>query len=266
MHPVTTLQKFPTFSCCLCGSSERLTREHKIKASALRKEFGKEALVVGSSGQAEEKMKSAQSTNSKHLKFNISICEICNTSRTQQADREFDFFHGLAMEKIKTNESPLSAIESARYAEGSEPYLNLFRYFAKLLSCHIAAVCAPIPIELAKFAIGESRINRIWLQIKSDPTYHYAISHIGEHQYAAHGGLIVYGDKSTSEPNAFHSTITIGPIQYVFHTRLNAIEKMEIREKHPDFLEWCISKVEEAKSNPIPENTLWQLGLRDEEA
>jgi hypothetical protein len=144
--------------------------------------------------------------------------------------------------------------------------LNLFRYFAKLLSCHIAVVSAPIPVELAKFAIGDSTIDRIWLQIKSDPTYHYAISHIGEHQYAAHGGLIVYGDKSTSEPNAFHSTITIGPIQYVFHTRLNAMDKMEIRENHPDFLEWCISKVEGAKSNPIPENTLWQLELRDEDA
>lgn len=211
-------------------------------------------------------MKSAQSTNSKHLKFNISICETCNTSRTQQADREFDIFHEIAIGKIKSNESPTSAIDNIRYTEGSEPYLNLFRYFAKLLSCHIAAVSAPIPVALAKFAIGGSEINRIWLQIKSDPTYHYAILNIGEHQYAAHGGLIVYGDKSTREPNAFHSTITIGPIQYVFHTRLNALEKMEIRENHPEFLEWCVSKVEEAKSNPIPENTLWQFGLRDRES
>lgn len=262
MHIATTLQKFSMSSCCLCGSSEKLTREHKIKASALRKEFGEEALVVGNS--AEQKMKSAQSTNSKHLKFSVSICELCNTARTQQADREFDSFHGIALERIRRGESPMSAIESARYEEGSESYLNLFRYFAKLLSCHIAAVGAPIPVALARFAIGLSAVNRIWLQVKSDPVYQYATSHIGEYQYAAHGGLIVYGDKDTCEPNAFHSSITIGPVQYVFHTRLEIAEKMEIHLCFPDFFAWCISRVDDAKNNPIPDNVLWRLGLKDE--
>ncbi|WP_296218493.1 hypothetical protein [Pseudomonas sp. UBA2684] len=264
--PIMILQRFPITSCCLCGSSEKLTGEHKIKASALRKEFGREALVIGTAGPTKSKTKSAQSANSKHLKFNVSICEACNTSRTQQADREFDNFHDLALEKVKINEDPSSVFEMDRYSEGSEPYLNVFRYFAKLLSCHIAQVNAPIPIMLAKFAIGESAFNRIWLWVKTDPTYHQALPYIGEHQYAAHGGLIVYGDKNTNEPNAFHSTITVGPIQYVFHTRLAPTEKIEILEKYPDFLAWCITKVQHAKENPIPESTLFQFGLKDEDA
>lgn len=260
------LQRYPINSCCLCGCTENLTGEHKIKASALRKEFGKEALVVGVLGPSDRKMKSAQSANSKHLKFNVSICEACNTSRTQQADQEFDRFHELAMLKVKDNEDPLTIFQMERYSVDSEPYLNVFRYFAKLLCCHIAEVNGPIPTTLASFAIAGNSLNRIWLEVKRDPTYKFATAQIGEYQYAAHGGLIVYGDKNTNEANAFHSTVTIGPLQYVFHIRLESFEKAEIRHRYPDFLEWCSSKIEEAKENPIAEGALVQLGLKDESA
>ena len=222
--------------------------------------------MIGVSGSTEGRMKPAQSTNSKHLKFKVFICEACNTSRTQQADREFDRFHELAMDKVKSNEDPLSIFEMERYSVGSEPYLNVFRYFAKLLCCHIAQVDGPIPTTLAEFAISENSLNRIWLEVKNDPTYAYITTNIGEHQYAAHGGLIVYGDKKTHEANAFHTTITVGPLQYVFHTRLDSLEKAEISDKFPDFQEWCNARVAEAKESPIPENTLVQLGLKDENA
>lgn len=260
------LQRYPISRCCLCGSSEKLTGEHKIKASALRKEFGKDALMVGVSGSTEGKMKSAQSSNSKHLKFDVSICEACNTSRTQQADREFDRFHEFAMEKVESNENPLSIFEMERYSVDSEPYLNVFRYFAKLLCCHIAQVNGPIPTTLAEFAIAENSLNRIWLEVKRDPTFAYMTAHIGEHQYAAHGGLIVYGGKETHEANAFHSTITVGPPQYVFHIRLESFEKAEISDRYPDFHEWCNARVAKAEEYPIPENNLVQLGLKDENA
>ena len=260
------LQRYPITRCCLCGSSEKLTGEHKIKASALRKEFGNDSLMVGVSGSTEGKMKSAQSANSKHLKFGVSICEACNTSRTQQADREFDRFHELAMGKVESKEDPLSIFEMERYSSGPESYLNVFRYFAKLLCCHIAQVNGPIPTTLAEFAIAENSLNRIWLEVKSDPTYAYMVTHLGEHQYAAHGGLVVYADKETHEANAFHSTITVGPLQYVFHIRLESFEKAEISDQYPDFREWCNSRVAEAIESPIPDNALVQLGLKDENA
>jgi len=260
------LQRFPITCCCLCGADEKLTGEHKVKASALRNEFGKEALVVGVSGSENKKLKSAQSESSKHLKFKALICEACNTSRTQQADREFDHFHNLAMEKFESNEDPLSIFETERYSVDSEAYLNIFRYFAKLLCCHIAEVNGPMPTTLAKFAIGDNSLNRIWLEVKSDPTYKFATTQIGEYQYAAHGGLIVYGDKDTSEANGFHSTVTVGPLQYIFHIYLESFEKVEICNQYPDFLEWCASKVIDAKDNPIPDTALVQLGLKDEKA
>ena len=254
-------RQFSSDHCCLCGGSDaKLTGEHKIKASALRKQFGKTDLLVGVSGSS-EKMKAAQSTNSKHLKFEASLCEDCNSSRTQEADREFDRFHEFALSKLSNTEDPASTFELPQYAEGSDAYLNVFRYFAKLLCCHIAAVDGPTPVAVANFAIGDSVLNRIWLELKRDPFYSELVDHIGEHGYAAHGGLVVYADKEARAPNAFHSTLTIGALQYVFHTRLSDIERSELLARHDRFCDWCRMKVGEAIENPIAEGARERLGL-----
>ena len=49
-----------TSQCCLCGSTEALSGEHKIKASALRGVFGKQGMVIGRPGEA---YRYAQSSN-----------------------------------------------------------------------------------------------------------------------------------------------------------------------------------------------------------
>ena len=235
-------RQFSSNHCCLCGrSGVKLTGEHKIKASVLKSQFGKADLLVGVSGSS-RKMKPAQSTNSKHLKFEASLCEDCNSSRTQKPDQEFDRFHELALSKLSSDEDPASVFDLPQYAEGSDAYLNVFRYFAKLLCCHVAAVEGPNPIAVAKFATGESAQNRIWLELKRDPFYSELIQHIGESGYAAHGGLVVYADKETRTPNAFHSTLTVGPLQYVFHTRLSDMEQSELLAGHGRFCDWCRMK------------------------
>jgi len=258
--------RFPHNKCCLCGESERLTGEHKIKASALRDEFGSESLCVGTMNAPAEKMRLAQSPNSKHLKFQIPICEKCNTSRTQQADREFDLFHQLAKEKVSCRDNPSNIFNNERYKENSDPYLNVFRYFAKLLSCHLATSEAPIPISLAQFAISRNTTNCIDLEVKKDPTYHHINEQIGIHQYAAHGGLVVYGNRNTKEPSAFHSTLTVGALQYVFSMRLNELEVIELRERFPDFYDWCRSIIEHTIQNPMSESLQLRLGIREQNA
>nr|WP_321269659.1 hypothetical protein [uncultured Tolumonas sp.] len=255
------LQKFHRDCCCLCGDNSKPTREHKIKASALRKVFGSDSLVIGRIG--ETKMKLAQSANSNRLKFNIPICELCNTARTQKADKEFDRFHQYSLEQIKYGKDPLSIFDWDLYTKDSEPYLNIFRYFAKLLCCHLAELNGPIPIALAQFAIGEIQHNCIWLEIKADPTYQQFSHELGEHAYAAHGGLIVYGDKQSHGPNAFHSSLTIGPVQYVYHMRLHHFEINELKSDFRIFFDWCVSKVEEAIVNPISELERIKLGLKN---
>ena len=94
---------------------------------------------------------------------------------------------------------------------------------------------APRPRRLSEFAICRSGINYVWLAVKKDLTYDEAKAQQGDHPYAAHGGLVVLGDKSSGAPSAFHSTITIGPLQYVFFMRLAWIEKVELRLLYPRF-------------------------------
>lgn len=255
-------KNFSQSQCCLCGAATaNLTGEHKIKASALKAQFGKkDQLLVGVSGGS-AKMKSAQSTNSKHLKFKASLCEDCNSSRTQDPDREFDRFNELAHAALARYEDPANVFVLPRYARDSEPYLNVFRYFAKVLCCQIAAVEGPSLTNLAKFAIKLSSDNRIWLEVKRDPVYSEFAALIGEHGYAAHGGLVVYCDKISLAPNVFHSTQTNGALQYVFYTRLNDAERSELLATQSHFSAWCRVSAKENLADPVSEKVWERLGL-----
>lgn len=55
-----------TSQCCLCGSTEALSGEHKLKAAALRSEFGAQPMVIGRPG---ERYRHAQSPSSKQFHF-----------------------------------------------------------------------------------------------------------------------------------------------------------------------------------------------------
>ena len=256
-------QNFDATCCCLCGESGTLTGEHKIKAAALRSEFGEAKLCIIKNGNESSRPKLAQSAQAKHLKFRVRMCESCNTNRTQPADREFDNFNQLAREAISSSADPAKLFDLPRYVEGSEPYLNVFRYFAKLLCCHMAEIQAPRPIRLSEFAIGRADANYVWLAVKEDWTYGQMKTHLGESQYAAHGGLIVYGDKTSGIAEGFHSTLTIGPVQYVFYMRLAEIEKLELEASYPEFSSWCRSRVEHAKQFPLSLEERWSQGLSE---
>ena len=246
--------KFSSHQCCLCGESAKLTGEHKIKASTLRDEFGKRMLCIG---QNILHLRLAQSSQSKRFKFKTRICEACNTDRTQQADREFDRFNRVAHEIIINGNDSAFIFQIPRYIEGSEPYLNLFRYFSKLLCCQMAEANAPCLKRLSDFAIGRSETNYVGLSIRNDQTYinisklinsikNDNVYDIGNLQYAAHGGLSVYGDESSGIPYAFSSTLTIGSIQYVFYMNLAEEEKYELEMEYPEFFERCRAQLKKA--------------------
>lgn len=218
-------------------------------------------MVIGRFGESVEDVRSVQGPKSKNLHFQAKICRQCNSERTQDADREFDKFHALVRAKLEAGSDPASVFELERYAEGSPAYLNVFRYFAKLLCCHIGDVMGPRSVRLARFAISELDANCIWLSIDRD-VVHQEFSRVhGEHQYAAHGGLIVYGHKKTGEATGFHSTLTIGPVRYVYFMRLGWIEKLELRLLHPRFNKWVKSKTADATQRPLSEEEKRRLGL-----
>ncbi|MXZ81518.1 MAG: hypothetical protein F4Z15_09225 [Gammaproteobacteria bacterium] len=252
--------------CCLCGSPYRLTGEHKIKASALKDQFSNEGMVIGEfSHSPTYRGRYLQSAKSKALQFSARICATCNNSRTQPADREFDSFRSLINHLVKAGEDPHLVFDNDRYIEGSMSYLNVFRYFAKLLCCHLAEVKGPRPVHMAEFAIGKNDENCICLKIDYDWTYQQFQSSLGQRPYAAHGGLVVYADNREYGPNAFHSTLTIGAVQYVFYSRLTWLERLTLKNNHRNFYNWCRDRAIDATVTPVSMTERLMLGIESDE-
>lgn len=178
---------------------------------------------------------------------------------------EFARFHAKAMRELEGGRDPAKVFDRSEYAEGSTAYLNVFRYFGKLLCCHMAEVKAPRLLRVSKFSIGESQENYIWLGIDKDWVYKEWAAEFGDHAFASHGGLVVFGNKSSGDAECFYSTLTIGPIRYVFQVRLDPRDKNELRAEHKIFYEWCKNRVEMALREPMSEVDRLQLGLAIDE-
>lgn len=112
--------------CCLCGSADDLTGEHKIKASTLRALFGGERMMIGHFDGA-SRPRLAQSVTSKAIHFRARICGACNSTWTQAADIEFARFDELARRIQADGGDPANAFDDPRYAVGTPEYLNVFR-------------------------------------------------------------------------------------------------------------------------------------------
>ena len=251
--------------CCLCGvdaSAETMTGEHKIKASSLREQFGDAKLVISKICDGKLIYKNAQSSRSKLLQFNTKICAPCNNRRTQRPDIEFDRFNVTVQNLVSDGADPKMVFSDNRYAEGSPQYLDIFRYFAKILCCHIAESNGPRLVHLSNFALSMSNKNSLWLGLQRDPEFQNLANDVDDIQYAAHGGLVVIFNKKLDRVVKFHSTISVGPVQYVFFTNLILLEFLELRYFYPEFHDFCKKKYVESEQDPLSEYDMTKLGLR----
>jgi len=241
-------------ACCLCGSTEKLTGEHKFKASILKEEFGKKKLFLGDFGNAHPP-RLAQSTKSKIFCFTSTLCASCNNTRTQPADIEFDIFHKKTMELLHQGSAPGCVFNDVRYTYNSEPYLNIFRYFAKLLCCHLAEINAPRPIQVAQFAMGEIDENPVILRMGEDWTYKQARS-MGINKFGFRSNATLF-NKTKTRVQGFYSALSFGPIQYRFSIEMT-LNTMEIlNTEYPDF---CYRHLSQSSSAMSHEDKL-RLGL-----
>jgi hypothetical protein len=247
-------------ACCLCGSVEKLTGEHKIKASTLRGEFGPEKLfIIPFDNMAISR--SVQGPKSKEFHFKSGVCQTCNSERTQRADQEFSHCCEIAQKYIDLQGGPMAIFQDQRYKIGSPLYLNLHRYFAKLLCCHMADAGAPRSKRLSNFAIGKSDRNCVSLHIDRDSNQlNFSQADKGL-PFASHGGLAVYTDKRTHTANAFHSTRSVGPLRFIFHTRLNWVERNELRFFHSKFRGALKKAIQSVVETPLTPEQNERLGL-----
>lgn len=250
--------------CCLCGQSGSLTGEHKVKASALRAEFGTSPMVIGHFGDPSS-YRDARGPKSKQFHFEARLCDRCNNERTQPADQAFDRLNARAKALMDAGKDPANAFAAEAFGVETADYINVFRYFSKLLCCHIADSGGRVPPQLAAFAMGRNAINPIRLSIDADWTYRQVEAALGAHHYAAHGGLVVYGRRKDGVPTGFHSTLTVGPIRYIFHARLNWFGRMWMRLADRQFYDWCVSRVRDRSGSELSDAELLRLGLVSEE-
>lgn len=257
----TLFRSFNPSRCCLCNSKAELTGEHKIKAAALKNEFGNQKLQLLRSDNSLKQGLFVQSTKSKHLKFKKSICRKCNSSCTQAADIEFDRFRGLVEESLNKEDDLNAVFKQKRYVENREAYLNVLRYFAKLLCCQAAAAQAPISKRVSRFAISISDDNPILVSIERDWEYQQISHALGSCQYASHGGFLVFGDPTSKALHRLHSSLTIGPIQYAYWMHLEPKEETELKCLHPRFYSQC-QQVLESTGLPSSEVTERRVGFK----
>src|SRR5208337_2466687 len=81
-------------SCWICGDKAD-TREHTIKQSDMRRLFGsgpyrKEKRLVRTDEARNKKI--IQSKDSVHIKYQPSLCQYCNSTRSQPWDQAYDMF------------------------------------------------------------------------------------------------------------------------------------------------------------------------------
>lgn len=204
----------------------------------------------------------AQGPNSKAFHFAARICEDCNSARTQPADTAFDEFHAEASSLLKRGLDPAGVFNDPRFSSsGGSLYLNVFRYFAKLMCCHLAEMGAPLYEAIADFAMGIGDENFVLLGVDADVAYRRMQQEVSSTSYAAHGGLIITGDKLSTAPTSFYSTLTIGPVRYCYQIRFNELGQSLLRIEHPRFYAWCENRIRDAIESPMSDEDREILGL-----
>jgi hypothetical protein len=183
-------EPFSPDRCCLCGAPSPSSAEHKIKAAALRRIVGSDAMMIGTL-ESEKRLRRAQGPKSREFHFAAPLCRPCNNATTQPADKAFDQFSQTVERMLAAGEDPARIFEFERYAVGSPEFLNIFGYFSNLLSWHLAESGGPRALQNTRFATSQNDENKVRLHIDADPIYRDFAAEFGVHQYAAHGGLFV---------------------------------------------------------------------------
>lgn len=139
-------------TCWWCGAPAD-SREHRYKASDLRREFEaaeyKAGDVIRWLGSGQEVV--LRGPNAGSVKFSTTLCAACNNTRSQPFDRAYDVFIKwfLANEQRveQTGIVPLHEIFT-NYPTGS---VDVLRYFGKHVGCRIAEKGFKVPETLRAF-------------------------------------------------------------------------------------------------------------------
>lgn len=151
--------------CWICKRERATTGEHLSKRSDINDLLGDGGPLYLHTDQRRNHI--LQSSNAKRLKFEKSLCNGCNSARTQPHDLAWQKMSATLRQRkpaLKTGDT-IRANRIFRY-ETSVEMLNMHLFFVKWIGCQIFESSIPIepPIETLSQAImdGKSHPN-IWL-------------------------------------------------------------------------------------------------------
>ena len=149
-------------NCWWCGNPAT-TREHKYKKSQLKRCFSSKEDLVWFSGKTTTQF--IKGLNSKRLKFDTSLCNICNNQRSQPYDKAYDAFvlyidhHSsevIAKEQID--------LENVYPNQGRKQFALLLGYLVKHISCRLAECNNTIPPNFIDFLNGKDSLRHLILK------------------------------------------------------------------------------------------------------
>lgn len=222
--------------CCLCGEQGALTAEHKFKATQIRSNFP-DSDLLSMNNPDWKRPKFIQGSKSNSLKFKKSICSICNSSRTQAADRAFDDYQLATSANLLSVQAEYEEIGENVRPVTSDRQRDVFRYFAKLLCCFLAEVDGPRPKAVGDFAASQVDQNPILLTVTADPVLEEIKRREIATGWVAHGGLWLLFEKSKTFATTIGSRLTIGEVCYEYRIKLNRAAQLELHMFHRQFLE-----------------------------
>ncbi len=143
-----------TGTCWWCGAPAN-SREHRHKASDLRREFAKQEYAAGEVivRRGEEAIP-VQGPNSGKVKFGDVFCARCNNERSQP----FDLAYDRLVKWFVANEQDVEATGVIRLEEIGQSWQeesdNVLRYFVKHIGCRIAEAGYTVPAAFTEFLNG----------------------------------------------------------------------------------------------------------------
>ena len=210
-----------TLNCWICLNQKPLTGEHKFKASDLRSEFGREKMSKFVRGTGIKTHEEIQGVKSKKAKFKNSICAECNGSLTQAADKAYSTFVDMLPDSPKSIEDLYAIYDTKQFFNGtSKECIEVYRYFGKLLGCHVVENDLLIPESLRSFVASENDEVCVYLELKFDEFSQEILQLLAEkgdaQGFVGHGGLTIPCDRGNHKPQRFLSSYTKGIIKFEF--------------------------------------------------
>ena len=157
--------------CWICRKNEANSREHKFKASILKKAYGKKFENVFST---DNQRVPNNKYNDKILKFEKNICNVCNESLTRDSDDAFDLFYEYFNNSYsKIVEEKFFDYKSIFGENWSEQKINFYRFIAKHAGCKIIDSNYNRIEDLADFVYKKEYCNNFFVAFQIKPFIKY---------------------------------------------------------------------------------------------